>query len=446
MRAISLQSNEDYKTRSAKPAPARGAAAGSAGGGDWKRRLPVGATAGVLALVLCAAAAWLSLPSAGDIRAGEQLFAHKWTPNDPLSAAGDGLGPVFNAHSCAECHFQGGIGGGGGLQHNVAAFDVLPTLGHPEPGGGVIHAFATQPDWSESPGSVRNVFPIIPKGATLTAICRTPLEKDYDPIVHHSINTPTLFGAGAIDRIPALALQARHAQRMLSSVPAELALDFKRAGTGRLRILPDGRIGKYGWKAQFATLEEFVSNACAVEVGLTTPTRKQHAPRHHREDLYAKPDLSGRQFRQLVAYVSQLPAPRVALPSDSAERALAERGQELFSTIGCADCHTPDLDAAQGVYSDFCLHDLTDKHSDGYTLNPEVPVPEDFPRLPEWKTPPLWGVAETAPYLHDGSAPTLLAAIMAHGGEARHNRDQFRKLPPTDQAAVLRFLESLVAN
>jgi CxxC motif-containing protein (DUF1111 family) len=387
--------------------------------------------------------AWLRLPTASDLLAGEQLFAHKWETGDSLAAAGDGLGPVFNARSCAECHFQGGVGGGGGLQHNVAAFEVLPTVDHPAPTGGVIHAFAVQTFLQESLGTVRRAFPIIPKGLTIKAVCQAPLVQDYDPVVHHSINTPTLFGAGNIDRIPAWSIRSQHTKRMVAGIEREFALDFTQAGSGRVRILPDGRIGKFGWKAQFATLEEFVAAACAVEVGLSTPTRKQHKPQEHCEDLEAKPDLNHRQFAQLVAYVANLPAPQLILPKDSRELAQVSRGREMFSKVGCAACHTPDLGGAKGVYSDFCLHDLTDPTTGGYSGKPQVPVPDDYPRASEWKTPPLWGVAQTAPYLHDGSAATLADAINSHAGAAKSVRENYNRLLAADQQAVLRFLESL---
>lgn len=411
---------------------------------DWNLRLRRAALLATILLAGWSARAawrWVQSPGPADIRAGQQLFTHKWVPHDPHSAAGDGLGPMFNARSCAECHFQGGVGGGGGMAQNVAAFEVLPTLGHPQPTGGVIHAFATQPDWSDSPDVVRRLFPIVPRGVTLTAVCRTPLLKDYDPLVRHSINTPTLFGAGAIDRLSPTAIRLHHAQRNLAIIPQDMALDFQHAAPGRLRILPGGRVGKFGWKAQFATLEEFVANACAVEVGLTTPTRKQHLPQRHTEDPDARPDLDRRQFAQLVAFVAELPPPQPPLSLDSS--IVVDRGRELFSAIGCADCHTPDLGGVRGVYSDFCLHDLTDPQTDGYTATPQVPIPDDYPRPSEWKTPPLWGAAQTAPYLHDGTAPTFERAIEAHAGQARHVREKFRNLPAQDCGAVLRFLDSL---
>lgn len=403
---------------------------------------------GVIALALTAVYApdvrrWLDEPGPAEVMAGSDLFSHVWLPNDPRSAAGDGLGPVFNGRSCAECHFQGGIGGAGDNPRNVSAYELLPTEGHPQPGGGVIHTFALQPAWRETKSTLRELFPVIPKGMTITAVCSSPIEVDHDPLIHHSINTPTLYGAGAIDRISSFAIRTRQVQAALASFPRELTNDFNKSVTGRVRILPDGRIGKFGWKAQFATLEEFVDNACAVEVGLTTPTRKQHLPQQHREDPNAAPDLDRQQFRQLLAFVEKLPAPVSVPPSDAALCAEAELGRELFTNIGCAVCHVPDWGDVKGVYSDFCLHDLTDPANTGYSVKPTVPVPEEHPRASEWKTPPLWGVAQTAPYMHDGSAATLAAAIEAHRGQGRRVRETYRNLHRTEQRAILTFLGTL---
>lgn len=413
----------------------------------WRVRAGLGrlavAAAAVMVVGLAASAMWRG-PSAEDLQAGEKLFTHQWEPHDPMAAGGgDGLGPVFNGRSCVECHFQGGTGGAGGLKHNVAAIEVLPTFDLPSPLNGSLHAFALRDELRETRESVRATFPIVPKGMTITAICSQPLRKDYDPLRHHSLNSPSLFGAGLIDRIPEYVLRGQRAAGAMVGVQRELRGDFSQPISGRLRILPDGRIGKFGWKAQFATLEEFVANACAVELGLSTPQRKQDQPHKHVEDPSAQPDLDATQFRQLVSFVSSLPAPHEILPADPAERQQALRGKELFVTIGCATCHTPNVGAAQGVYSDFCLHEITDRQTTGYIEEPDVPVPEDYPLGAEWKTPPLWGVAQTAPYLHDGSAPTLEAAIEAHAGQARGVRANYRRLPREDQLAIIRFLETL---
>src|SRR5579871_6718199 len=81
---------------------------------------------------------WGPSASAASRDAGAVLFEHEWEPNDAL-AKGDGLGPVFNGRSCVECHFQGGVGGGGTIDHNVTAFEVVPTRRDPDLVTGLVH-------------------------------------------------------------------------------------------------------------------------------------------------------------------------------------------------------------------------------------------------------------------------------------------------------------------
>jgi CxxC motif-containing protein (DUF1111 family) len=229
-----------------------------------------------------------------------------------------------------------------------------------------------------------------------------------------------------------------------------MKLDFDAIPAGRPRKLPDGRIGKFGWKGQFATLEEFVAAACSNEIGLGTPMSKQAAP-IARPDYNADTpaDLDRKQFKALVAFVETLPKPVETLPADAKERSQAVRGKELFTGIGCAVCHIPDMGGVKGVYSDFLLHRLDDgtpSGGSGYGPNrPDLPLPDDFPLLDEWKTPPLWGVADSAPYMHDGRAPTLEMAILNHGADAKAVREAYKKLSPEEQRAVIAFLQTLKA-
>jgi CxxC motif-containing protein (DUF1111 family) len=100
----------------------------------------------------------------------------------------------------------------------------------------------------------------------------------------------------------------------------------------------------------------------------------------------------------------------------------------------------------KGVYSDFLLYSLEDRDSPDYTVVPsEIPLPSSEPRPNEWKTPPLWGVADSAPYLHDGRATTLMDAILQHGGDARSVREKFGQLTHENQQSVIAFLKALKA-
>jgi CxxC motif-containing protein (DUF1111 family) len=230
----------------------------------------------------------------------------------------------------------------------------------------------------------------------------------------------------------------------------ELRDQQRGAIVGRPRVLPDGRIGKFGWKAQFATLEEFVAAACANEIGLGNPLAKQANPLTRSDAPKAKLDLDAGQFLALVSYVDTLPRPHEVPPTGSDEQKLAGRGKALFGRIGCADCHSPDLGGVKGVYSDLLLHRLDDRSLGGMGYgNPRdtrpVPLPENHPDTDEWRTPPLWGVADSAPYFHDGGSPTLEAAILRHLGDAFDVTEEYRSLSPRDQSAVLHFLMTLKA-
>src|SRR4029077_12683271 len=137
-------------------------------------------------------------------------------------------------------------------------------------------------------------------------------------------------------------------------------------------------------------------------------------------------------------------------PADAAGYAKAVRGKELFNSIGCAACHTPDLGGVKGVYSDFQLHILEDPGVvGGSSYGPEppsdVPLPEDHPKDTEWRTPPLWGVADSGPYMKHGAAAALRGAMLRHGGDAKLVREAYKKLKASDQEAVLSFLGTLKA-
>lgn len=404
--------------------------------------------------VVCGALAWLlagrmaarteNVDHVALQEAGQELFVHQWVANDP-QAHGDGLGPVFNATSCVACHFQGGVGGGGDIAHNVVAYEVHPNLRDKKLRNGLVHAFAVDKQYSESHALLAKCFPIIPGGDRVVGGCTVKFE-DFDPVKIETTNSIALFGDGLIDRLSDSAIRLNYARKLAKQLGREMTGDFQTAGAGRPRILPDGRLGRFGWKAQFATVREFVAAACANELGLGTPVMEQAKPMG-KEYQCNEADLNKQEFRQLVAFVDALPAPVEVVPKDAAQRSAAERGKKLFASIGCAECHTPNIAEAVGIYSDLMLHSLTSKISDGYTheILVEVAVPDTHPKPDEWRTAPLWGVADSAPYFHDGATGTLHGAILRHEGDALAVTKAYKNLPPSDQEAVVAFLKTLKA-
>ncbi|MBI1915332.1 MAG: c-type cytochrome [Planctomycetes bacterium] len=381
-------------------------------------------------------------------QAGEELFNHEWKPEDPLAPDGDGLGPVFNATSCVACHQRGGPGGSGGLESNVTIFTVRNNDGTTRQG--VVHARAVR--YQET---LRHVHPELPAIARPALALLVPLpgrEREaipFPPGVHVSQrNTPALFGAKLIDDLPARVLLAQEKGQRLrwGLAPPE----SEHLPVGRAPRLTDGRVGKFGWKGQAASLADFVQAACANELGLGNPGHAQPAPLGKPDCRSPGLDLTLEQCDQLTAFVASLPRSVERPPETSRAREDALAGKRLFHAVGCADCHTPDLGPVEGIYSDLLLHRMGQELQGGGSYNGRpVPVPDAEPGegpLPsEWRTPPLWGVADSAPYLHDGRAATLEEAIRMHGGQGTRSARQFAALNIAAKAQLIAFLTTMRA-
>ena len=384
------------------------------------------------------------------VAAGKELFNHSWTAKDPLTG-GDGLGPVFNARSCVECHSQGGPGGGGPNDKNVTVYGLSSGVASAVPGIppiGVVHFKAIKPEYQEVLSQVSGGLPGSPRIDLMQLVDRSFRLPPGVSITQR--NTPALFGDGLLDAIPEDRL---HAEQRRNSTAARL-VGLSRAQDanirGRVARLPDGRLGRFGWKAEFATLNEFVKAACANELGLSNPGRPQATPLARRDYKAEGVDLTDAQCEQMTDFIRDLDAPTAVKPSDPHARARAESGEATFAKIGCADCHTPDLGPIKGFYSNLLLHDMGAELASSTGYYGAAPAPPSvspgatpIPVASEWKTPPLWGVADSAPYLHDGRAPTLHDAIIAHRGEAVGVAKAYTDLPGNDQEDVVSFLKTL---
>ena len=114
--------------------------------------------------------------------------------------------------------------------------------------------------------------------------------------------------------------------------------------------------------------------------------------------------------------------------------AVEEKGRAIFEQVGCAGCHRPSLGGVE-LFSDLLLHDVAASNYRG--------IPTETSGGREFRTPPLWGLSRTGPWMHDGGAPTIEEAIYRHDGEALETRRRFEALPPADRLALLRFLDGL---
>src|SRR5262249_19675873 len=135
--------------------------------------------------------------------------------------------------------------------------------------------------------------------------------------------------------------------------------------------------------------------------------------------------------------------------------------------IGCAGCHAPQGGDVVGIYSDLLLHDMGQELGDEGSYGDSADDGSDEPLVPriagqpggkqpapaaprganrrEWRTPPLWGVRDSGPYLHDGRAQTLEEAVALHGGQGAASAQKFMQLAPRERLQVEAFLKSLTA-
>ncbi|MFP6763959.1 MAG: di-heme oxidoredictase family protein [Planctomycetaceae bacterium] len=405
---------------------------------------------------------WATLPARitietapATVEAGRILFDHEWKPEDPLTG-GDGLGPVFNARSCVACHHLGGPGGAGPNEHNVITFTVQDEKSGQIKRSGVVHLSAVADRFREQ---LTDVHPALPSqlpvdDATVRLDtsdmpdCFAPRSRFTFPrgVTVTQRNTPSVFGVRLIEEIPDAAIEAEARRQRVRW--AFVSDESENVPVGRISYLAEGRIGRFGWKGQTASLGDFVQGACANELGLSNPAAEQPASLAEGDYKGAGTDLSQIQCDQITAFCASLSRPVERVPENPVTAELAAAGRSLFAGIGCVNCHTPDLGSVEGIYSDLLMHRMGEELIGGGSYNdPPVPVPDapDAPHPSEWRTPPLWGVADSAPYLHDGRAVTLRAAIEQHGGQGQNSAVAFRSLSVTDQRRLISFLETLRA-
>ena len=337
-----------------------------------------------------------------------------------------GLGPVFNARSCVECHRSGGVGGAGTslLEHRVArigaeiggAYSDLAELGGP-----VIQRRSLR--------EVDPTCPVLPE--------RIPSEARF---VSFRYTTP-LFGAGLMEAIPESQILSR-----------EDPSDNNRDGiSGRAHRVfnPESstvEIGRFGWKAQTPSLHLFAGDAYLNELGVTSPSfpeenRPQGGPIPEGVDTAGDPEDSGVETDQLTAFMRLLaPPPAVRADRDTVE------GERLFVASGCASCHTPRMTTGAhsitalsakdvGLFSDLLLHDMGPRLADG--------IRQGDATGSEFRTAPLWGLMRRPFWLHDGRARSVEGAILAHGGEAEGSRSSYSRLDLNRRRRLLAYLSKL---
>jgi CxxC motif-containing protein (DUF1111 family) len=211
------------------------------------------------------------------------------------------------------------------------------------------------------------------------------------------------------------------------------------------------RVGRFGWKAQHATLLTFGADAYRNEMGITNDLFPEEmaagiAPAQMRlcDPIPDPEDIADLRTRRRgidnFASFMRLLAPAGRAPADI----IAQSGAQVFADIGCAACHVPSLNTGPSahpafnrrpvpLFSDLLLHDV----GTGDGIQQGAALPDEI------RTPALWGLRFRRPLLHDGSAATIEDAILRHAREADSARRAFERLSGQERAALGAFLRSL---
>lgn len=410
---------------------------------------------------------------------GNSFFRRNWVEAPASTQARDGLGPHFIARSCGGCHVQDGRGaplvdasGRGAGDQPVALLLRLSVPGtdahggpRPEPVYGDQFSNAATTGVKRE-GDIALRFSTI-KGTFADGTPYTLRKPHYgfrnlqygplsaDTMVSPRV-APQVIGVGLLEAIPDAEIEANAKAQAASGGPV-------RGVPNRVWDVTTGReqIGRFGWKANVATIAHQTGAAFAGDMGITsrhfphepcTPTQADclAAPRGHKGEGV---EIDDDTFDNIVFYQAVLAPPARRNVDDPA----VKRGERLFAEAGCATCHRPRYVtgtpehakvtspalAGQEIwpYTDLLLHDMGPELADDR--------PDFLASGRQWKTPPLWGtglirsVNDHQRLLHDGRADGVLQAILWHGGEAEQARKRVLGMSRADRAALVKFVESL---
>jgi CxxC motif-containing protein (DUF1111 family) len=345
--------------------------------------------------------------------------------------AEDGLGPVYNAQACAECHENPVTGGNSQVTVlRAGRFDGRRYTDHA--GGSLIQDRALDPAIQERAHPMDNV-------RTFRA-------------------SLSILGDGFVEAIPDSAfadIQARQPAGMKGTILQVPVLEAP--GTTRT--------GRFGWKDQHASLLSFSADAYLNEMGITSPLQPTENTANGASvdawDLVDDPEEAptaaepfGPDVEIFARFMRSTRAP--ARDANLARTAEAQAGEQVFNQLGCQHCHTPSITTAPAgtsinggrfvipaalggkvihPYGDFLMHDVGT--GDGIVQNGGELTRNRI------RTAPLWGLRTRSRLLHDGTALTPNEAILRHDREARMVAMAYSRLPRDQRDLLMAFLGSL---
>ena len=406
---------------------------------------------------------------------GRNVFNRKWAA--VVSLNGDwGLGPTFNATQCSECHVRDGRGRLPEAGEQLLSVLVrLSIPGEDEHGGPRPHPnygdqfqnralqgqsidfyYSHEPipteadlylDWEERPVDFADGERVVLREPRLRIEKLNFGPLDADVMLSMRIAQP-LIGLGLLDAVPESVILA------LAQRQKEQGLD------GHVNTVWDAinqrpALGRYGWKANQASLKQQAAAAAIGDMGVSSNLYPdQNCPPVQelcRRELPGNvPEIVNHELDALEIWLRGLAVPARRNVDDPE----VQRGERLFSAAKCALCHVSEMKTGSAfpalpqlanqtfhAYTDLLLHDMGEALADGRP---------DFRAGPrDWRTPALWGlglsqtVNGSTAMLHDGRARNATEAILWHGGEAEPASEIFRNMPKADREALLKFLESI---
>jgi len=384
------------------------------------------------------------------------LFVQAQGTFSEVDGVAQGLGPRFNADSCAACHAFPAVGGTSPQNNPQVNFvnsrNALPPFVRAN--GPVVEArFIRKPDGSPD-GGVHALFtidgrPDKPSNCSLA-------QENFSNASNISLRIPTpTFGLGLIEAVPDSTLAANLSQNAGVKLLLGISGRLNRSGN-------DGTVTRFGWKAQNKSLQIFAGEAYNVEQGVSNLLFPNE--RDETTQCYAIPNpndafhLTSSGTMELLDDATQFAAFMrfLAPPARGPINTSVMQGSNQFVNIGCANCHTPTLVTGSSPfgaafsnqeihpYSDFALHSMGSGLADQ--------VSQGLATGDEFRTAPLWGLGQRIFFLHDGRTTDLMQAIAAHASRSDNGfRDSeansvirnFNQLSNSDQQAILNFLRSL---
>ena len=397
---------------------------------------------------------------------GNSFFNENWVQAPSSTTGRDGLGPLYNARSCASCHFKDGRGRpplepDEGFVGLLLRLSVPGTGEHgeslPEPNyGGQLQPYAVGDLVPEGTPHVRydsvageyedgEAYELIAPTYEITDLALGPLAEDtmISPRV-----APATVGLGLLEAIPGERLEAL-------TDPGDTDGDGISGRVNRVWdvVAEDFTIGRFGWKAEQPTVLQQSAGAFNGDIGITSELFPGSDCRAGESCDGAPsggdPEIEPDTLDRVGLYARLLAVPVRERWDDDGTRA----GRDLFNATGCAKCHVPSHETGDypeiaevehqtiWPYTDLLLHDMGDGLDDGR--------PSFDAEGREWRTPPLWGlrfyrtVNGHDRLLHDGRARGVAEAILWHGGEAESAREAFRHMKREDRERLVAFVESL---